>query len=175
MARLKRKSLLHDTSGASIIEVALLGPVFFALLGAILDTSVSYLAAQVLESGVQDTSRLIRTGEVQHKNWTVADYKKDVCGRLYGLFGDCSDMYVSVRQIDNFQAADYKVPLDRNCKINCKWTKSDEWQPGVASGVVMVQVYYRYPAILQLPIASNRLGDGRILMAAATVFRNEPF
>lgn len=175
MARLKRKSLWRDTRGATAIEIALLAPIFFALLGAILENSITYLSAQVLESGVQDTSRLIRIGEVQHKNWSVADFKKEVCGRLYGLFGDCSDMYVSVRQIDTFQAADYEVPLDRDCKVNCNWTKSDEWQPGVASGVVMVQVYYRYPSILQFPITSNRLGDGRILMGAATVFRNEPF
>ncbi|KQT49431.1 hypothetical protein ASG47_03615 [Devosia sp. Leaf420] len=175
MARLRRKSFFGDTRGATAVEFALLAPIFFTLLGAILETSVNYLAAQVLESGVQDTSRLIRTGEAQRRNWTVADYKKDVCGRLFGLFGDCSDMYVSVRQIDTFQSADYEVPLDRDCKSNCKWSKSDEWQPGVASGVVMIQVYYRYPSILQTPLADNRLGDGRLLMGAATVFRNEPF
>ncbi len=175
MLRSKRKSFVRDTRGATLVEFALLAPIFFALLGAILETSVTYLAAQVLESGVQDTSRLIRTGEVQRRGWTVSDYKKGVCDRLYGLFGDCSDMYVSVRQIDKFQSADYEVPLDLNCKVNCKWAKSDEWQPGVASGVVMVQVYYRYPSILQLPLTDNRLGDGRLLMGAATVFRNEPF
>lgn len=175
MAGPKRKSLWRNTRGATAVEVALLAPIFFGLLGAILETSVSYFAAQVLESGVQDTSRLIRVGEVQNRHWTVEDYKQDVCSRLYGLFGDCSDMYVSVRQIARFQSADYEVPLDRKCTENCKWTKPDEWQPGGASGVVLVQVYYRYPSILPFTLGSNRLGDGRLLMGAATVFRNEPF
>jgi len=175
IARLRRTSLVRDTLGATVIEFALLAPIFFGLLGATLENSVAYLASQVLETGVQDASRLVRVGEVQRRGWSVADYKKDVCSRLYGLYGNCEDMYVSVRQIDAFSVADYDVPVDRACTQDCAWTKPDEWQPGGSSALVMVQVYYRYPSVMPFSLGTNRLGDGRLLMGAATVFRNEPF
>lgn len=175
MARGRLRSLVRDTRGATMIEFAILAPIFFAILAAILQTSIQYLAAQVLESGVYDASRAIRVGMAQRENWSAADYKKNVCDRLYGLFGDCTDMHVNVRQITDFQSASTGVPLDLTCVKDCKWTEDDVWTPGGSSSVVLVQVFYRYPAVLQMPLAPNALPDGRILLSAATVFRNEPF
>lgn len=175
MARKRLKSLVRDTRGATMIEFGLLAPIFFGILTAILETSVQFFAAQVLESGIYDASRSIRVGQVQREAWSVDDYKSNICNRLYGLFGDCSDLHVNVRQISNFQSANYSVPLDLTCKENCDWTEDDVFAPGGASNVVLVQVHYRYPTILQLPFAANRLPDGRSLLSAATVFQNEPF
>lgn len=158
-----------------MIEFAILAPIFFAILAAILETSIQYFAAQVFESGVYDASRNIRVGMAQREGWSAVEYKKDVCDRLYGLFGDCSDMLVSVKQINDFKSVSYSVPVDPSCKQNCKWTQPDNWAPGGSSSVVLVQAYYRYPSILRLPFAANVLGDGRTLISAATVFRNEPF
>lgn len=175
MSRWRLKSLARDTRGATMIEFAILAPIFFAILTAILETSVQYFAAQVLESGVYDASRSIRVGLAKRDGWTVDDYKNNVCDRLYGLFGDCADMHVNVRQIDDFRSADFSVPLDRTCIRDCDWTEDEVWTPGNTSGVMLVQVYYRYPSLLQFPYGPNRLADGRILLSAATVFRNEPF
>lgn len=175
MAGWRRRSFARDTRGATAIEFAILAPIFFAILAAILQTSIQYFAAQVLESAVQDTSRTIRVGQVQREGWTVADYKKNVCGRLFGFFGDCADLRVNVRQIDDFKSATYSIPLDQSCKQDCKWTEDDVWTPGVASSVVLVQVFYRYPSIVPVPFVTNDLPDGRRLLGAATIFRNEPF
>lgn len=175
MSRWRLKSLARDTRGATMIEFAILAPIFFAILTAILETSLQFFAAQVLESGVSDASRNIRVGMAQRDRWTLDEYKGNVCDRLFGLFGDCADMHVSVRQIDNFQSANYSVPLDLTCEKDCDWTEDEVWAPAGSSGVVLVQVYYRYPSILSFPYAPNRLPDGRTLLSAATVFRNEPF
>lgn len=175
MARRRLKSLARDTRGTTMIEFAILAPIFFGILTAILETSLQFFAAQVLESGVYDASRTIRVGQAQREGWSVDDYKSNICNRLYGLFGDCSDLHVNVQQISNFQSADYSVPLDLTCKENCDWTEDDVWAPGGASGVVLVQVHFRYPSILQVPFAANKLPDGRSLLSAATIFQNEPF
>lgn len=175
MAVWRRRSFARDTRGATLVEFAILAPIFFAILAAILQTSLQFLAAQVLESAVYDASRTIRVGQAQRETWTVSDYKKTVCDRLYGLFGDCSDLHVNVRQIDNFRSANYSVPLDLKCLKDCKWTEGEVWAPGVASSVVLVQVYYRYPSIVPVPFATTALPDGRRLLGAATIFRNEPF
>ena len=175
MSRWRLKSLARDTRGATMIEFAILAPILFAILTAILETSLQFLAAQVLESGNYDASRSIRVGMAQQEGWTVEDYKDNVCSRLYGLFGDCADMHVTVRQINDFQSASYSVPLDLTCKKDCDWTEPEVWTPGGSSSVVLVQVHYRYPSLLQFPYSPNRLADGQTLFSAATVFRNEPF
>lgn len=175
MTRGRRKSLARDTRGVTMVEFALLAPIFFGILTALLEVSVQYLAAQVLESGVHDASRAIRVGMAQREAWSVDDYKRNVCDRLYGLFGDCADLHVNVQQISDFRTARYVVPLDRNCRTNCNWTEDEVWSPGGSSSTVLVQVFYRYPAILNLPFATNELGDGRILFSAASIFKNEPF
>lgn len=175
MSRWRLKSLARDTRGATMIEFAILAPIFFAILTAILETSLQFFAAQVMESSVYDASRSIRVGQAQQDRWTVDTYKKTVCDRLYGLFGDCADMHVTVRQIDDFQSADYSIPLDLTCEKDCDWTDPEVWTPGGSSSVVLVQVHYRYPSLLQFPYSPNRLPDGRALLSAATVFRNEPF
>jgi hypothetical protein len=175
MSDWRLKSLARDTRGATVIEFAILAPIFFAILTAILETSLQFLAAQVLESSVYDANRSIRVGMAQQNSWTVDNYKDNICDSLYGLFGDCADMHVNVRPIDDFESANYSVPLDLSCEKDCDWTENELWTPGGSSSVVLVQVYYRYPTILQFPYAPNRLLDGRTLMSATTVFRNEPF
>jgi len=175
MSRWRLKSLARDTRGATVIEFAILAPIFFGILTAILETSLQFFAAQVLEAGVYDANRSIRVGLAQQNSWTVEDYKDNICDRLYGLFGNCADMHVDVRPIGDFQSADYSVPLDLNCVRDCEWTEDEVWTPGSSSSVVLVQVYYRYPSVLQFPYSPNKLPDGRMLLSAAAVFQNEPF
>ena len=55
------RGFAHDESGVTAIEFGLLAVPFFSILGAILETSLVFLSGQVLESAVQDASRLIRT------------------------------------------------------------------------------------------------------------------
>lgn len=176
MARWRRRNFARDTRGATMIEFALLAPIFFALLAAILETALLFLAAQVFESAVQDATRAIRVGRASQEVWSVDEFKDAVCDRLFGLFGNCSDMYISVTQLNNFNAIDPGLPLDPDCTENCDWTEDDVWTAGASSAVMQIQAYYRYPTILQIgPFAQNALGDGRRLLSAATVFRNEPF
>jgi len=176
MARRHWSLFARDTRGATAVEFAVLAPIFFALLGAILQTALTFFAAQVLESAMNDTSRAIRIGQALRESWTVSDFKSGVCNRLYGLFGSCSDLHVDVRQINSFADANIAVPLDLNCQKNCNWTEPDRWTTGDASSVMLVQVYYRYPVILKFgPSSSADLADGRHLLSSATIFRNEPF
>ncbi|KKB76720.1 hypothetical protein VW35_18410 [Devosia soli] len=166
----------RDTRGATAVEFAILAPIFFAVLAAILQTALSFFAAQVLESAMNDTSRAIRTGEALREGWSVADFKDNICDRVYGLFGACDDLHVDVRQINSFADATISVPLDRTCTKSCTWTEPDRWTPGNASSVMLVQVYYRYPVVLNFGISGAAdLPENKRLMSSATIFRNEPF
>lgn len=173
--RQTRFSPLRDERGATLIEFGLLAPIFFAILAAILQTSMLFLSSQVLESAVHDSSRAIRTGQAQESGWSIANFRSEMCGRLYGLL-DCSGLHIEVSNLTDFQSANTEPPFDPECEEECGWTREEAWSPGVASSIVLVQVHYKYPLLVPVGrLSPNSLPDGRLLLGAAAVFRNEPF
>lgn len=172
----KIRSLVHDDSGVTAIEFGVLAFPFFAVVGAILQTSIIFLASQVLESAVHDASRAIRTGQAQGANMTLSQFRTDVCNRLFGLFPDCAGLHVRVNVVNNFQSANVAPPLPSPCIAPCDWSVGEGWSPGSGKSVVLVQVYYRYPVMVNLgPLGLSNMADGRRLIGSATVFQNEPF
>ncbi|QQR38577.1 TadE/TadG family type IV pilus assembly protein [Devosia rhizoryzae] len=178
LRRLRRcqKELLADERAVTAIEFGLLGIPFFAVIGAILQTSVIFLASQVLESAVNDAAREIRTGQLQQRSATVETFRTEVCNRLFGLFPDCAGLHVRVTTVTDFQSATPVPPVDPNCRAPCDWTSSERYENPVGGKVVQVQVHYRYPVLLTLgPLGLSNMGDGRRLIGSATVFKTEPF
>jgi len=176
-ARLRLRVFGRDEQGATLIEFGLLAIPFFALVGAILETAVVFLAGQFLESAVQDSSRLIVTGQAQTAATplTADDFRDKICAGLYGMF-DCSKLMIKVSVINTFAAAqaNSEPPLDPDDPS--KWTLAPEYDPGNRSDVVMVQAYYKWPIMLNfsgLNLATQ--SDGTRLLSAVRVFRNEPF
>lgn len=167
---------MRDESGVTAIEFGMLAFPFFAIIGAIMQTSLVFLASQVLESAVHDASRAIRTGQAQTASMSIEQFRTDVCGRLYGMFPDCAGLHVRVNVVTNFQSATVVSPLPEPCLAPCDWSEAETFAPGTGKSVVLVQVYYRYPIIVQLgPLGLANMADGRRLMGSATVFQNEPF
>jgi len=185
----RRRGFAHDESGVTAIEFGLLALPFFSILGAILETSLVFLSSQVLDSAVQDASRLLRTGQAQRAGITPAQFKTLVCDRLYGLFPDCDGLHIEIKVIARFQDVDMTPPVKWACDApaagqtpaqaaaDCaNWTRPEMFVPGVATNIVAVQVYYKWPVIVPFGgLGLSNLPDGRRLMGAATVFRNEPF
>lgn len=171
----KIRALWQNDRGAAMLEFALLAPVFFAILGAILQTSIVFLAGQFLESAVYHSSRVIRTGEAQNTNWSIENYRSALCDGLYSLV-NCERLHIEVDVLDNFASANVTPPYDPNCVENCDWTRPEKWVPGPASSIVLVQVHYKFPLVLSFAqLSLNTLPDGSLLLGSATVFRNEPY
>ena len=166
----------RDDSGVTAIEVGILAGPFFGIIGAILETSMVFLAGQVLDSAVQDASRQIRTGQLQGQSYTLARFEDLICDRLYGLFSDCHALQVRVTPVTNFASATIAPPLSSTCTPNCTWNWPEQFTPGQGSNTMIVQVYYRWPLILPMAsFAPNDQPDGTRLLGSVQVFRNEPF
>src|SRR5690606_12098453 len=83
----RRGGLVRDERGAVAIEFAILAPLFFTVIFAIIETAMTFFAQQVLESALQDTSRFIRTGQSQAGTpWNAAQFRRELCGRSFGFF-----------------------------------------------------------------------------------------
>jgi Flp pilus assembly protein TadG len=172
----RRREFLGDDRAVTAVEFALLGVPFFAIIAAILQTSVIFLASQVLESAVNDAARQIRTGQLHQTGATMSAFRNAVCDRLYGLFPDCAGLHIRVVEVTNFQSATVVEPVDPACRAPCTWSQPESFLPGAGRSVVLAQVYYRYPVIVQLgPLGMSNLPDGTRLMGTTTVFQNEPF
>src|SRR5258707_8613082 len=78
----------RNRRGSAAVEFALVAPVFFALLFAIIETAIVFFAGQVLETVTQDSARMIMTGQAQTTGYDKGTFKTYVCGTITVLF-DC--------------------------------------------------------------------------------------
>lgn len=175
----RRRGFVRDERGVTVIEFALLATPFFSIVGAILETSVVFLSGQMLESGVHDASRLLRTGQAQAANYTLVEFRETLCDRLMSMF-DCNGLHIEVQVLDSFTAAKITAPIDFNCKdkATCIWKadRPETYSPGGGSKIVIVQVYYKWPVILNFGnMTFANLATNERVLGAAAVFRNEPF
>ena len=54
-----------DDTGATAVEFAMVGPLFFLMLGVTLETGVMMFSEYVLQTSVQEAARIVRTGQAQ--------------------------------------------------------------------------------------------------------------
>ena len=181
-----RQGFSRDERGAVAVEFGILALPFFTLIYAILETSLVFFAGQILDSAVHDATRNIRTGQAQSPTppataWNIEDFRTEVCDGLYGMF-NCDQLRVRVDVIDSFTAAALGNPIDPDCEADqedeteCGWAIQENYNAGVGSSVVLAQVHYKWPTLINLPYfdLATQAG-GKRLMSAARVFRNEPF
>lgn len=172
-----RRGFSRNERGAVAVEFALLALPFFAIIGAILETAFFFLASQILDSAVDTSVRLLRTGQAQSVNLTASGFRANICDRLFNLF-TCSELKIEVKTTTSFSAATFAAPLSWNATNPeaTDWTIAEAYTPGEGSQYVTVRVYYKWPTILDL-MGFNlaNAGTGYRLMAAVRVFRNEPF
>src|ERR1700720_2101286 len=85
----------RNRRGSAAVEFALVAPVFFALLFAIIETAMMFFASQVLETITQDSARMILTGQAQAGGFSQAQFQSYVCSQIPALF-TCANVYVDV-------------------------------------------------------------------------------
>jgi Flp pilus assembly protein TadG len=174
----------REERGATAAEFGLLALPFFALIYAILETSIVFLAGQILDSAVQDASRRLRTGEAQTNTWNADRFREEVCKGLYGMF-DCSAgsnrLRIRVSVVGSFGTATVLPAVGPDCATSgkpedCEWTIVEDYSPGTGSEIVLVQAHYKWPTLVNIGgfnLATQ--ADNSRLLSAVRVFLNEPF
>lgn len=170
--------------GSAAIEFALIAPLFFGLLFAILETAVIFFAAQVLETGTQDSARLLYTNRAQNAGMNQTQFETDLCNRVNVLFS-CSPsssgspgVVIVVKSYaagTTIPAADLASPIAGGA-----FTGRSAYVSPNSGDTVLVRTFYQWPLIvtgLGYNIA-NLFGSGgsnsKRLLAASAAFRVEP-
>ncbi|MBC9879280.1 pilus assembly protein [Bradyrhizobium sp. INPA01-394B] len=169
--------------GSAAVEFALVAPVFFALLFAIIETALMFFASQVLETVAQNSARVVLTGQAQSGSvascavnsvstpCTQATFKTYVCSQIPALF-DCNSLVVDVESYSSFSA----ISLANFNACNFDSTNMG-YNPGTSGQPVVVRLYYKWPLFvtgLGYNLACSASNNTRLLVATAA-FQNEPY
>lgn len=166
------KRFARGREASAAIEFGLVALPFTALIFAIIETALVFLAGQTLEAAVANSARLIMTGQAQTAGYTQANFKTQVCAQLTSLFDCANGVYVDVKTYTDFASVNTASPVTNGQLDTSKFT----YQPGGPGSIVVVQLYYQWPIYVSLysDNLSTLNGNKRLLVATAA-FRNEPY
>jgi Flp pilus assembly protein TadG len=175
-ARLFRpfKRLVRSEDGATAVEFSLVAAPFLALLVALFQTGIVFLASRVLDEVVAQSGRYIMTGQAQTGGITQSGFATYVCNQTFALF-TCANFMINVQNYSNFASASTTTPtltFNGSGAVSNSWTYS----PGNPGDIVVLQVMYQWPVILG-PLGFNlsNLSNGNRLLVSTAVFKNEPY
>jgi Flp pilus assembly protein TadG len=160
----------RNRHGSAAVEFALVAPVFFALLFAIIETAIVFMAGQVLETITQNSARMILTGQAQNGSYSQSQFQSYVCSQIPALF-TCANVAVNVQNFPSFSTVTFNSPVDGSCNFN-----SMNYNPGGPGDVVIVQLSYQWPLFVTgLGYNIANCGSSKRLLTATAAFRNEPY
>lgn len=173
--RLKKsiETWAEDKRGIAAVEFALIATPFFFLIFGLLEVCVLFIMSSVLEHGVNEAARGIRTGQMQENGFGQVAFKNSVCAELFDLLDCDAKLRFDVKTFNSFSETQNPSALDADGNLD----DSDfDFDMGDANDIVVVRVFYEWQLITPLlsqPLSN--MSDDRRLLQATVAFRNEPF
>ena len=146
---------------------------FFFMMFAIMEIALIFVTNSILENAVQESGRLVRTGQADNAGLTAEQFKTELCSRMSIFSGDCPGRaFVDVREIPQFRAPGTTGPM-----AGGTFDESGlDIQPGDPGSLMLVRVWYRQPLVTPyLNQSLSRLNDNNAVLTISTAFRNEPY
>jgi len=180
----------RSRAGSAAVEFALVAPVFFALLFAIIEVAIMFFASQVLETITQDSARALMTGQAQTgavsacavggvaTPCTAASFHTYACqGLAQVLFGsggsNCPNLYIDVESYSSFS----NVAINNQIDGSGNFTNANmQYSPGGPGDTVVVRMFYQWPLFVTgLGFNISNLSGNQRLLVATSAFQNEPY
>jgi len=180
--RLRRRLRADGIKGSAAIEFALIAPVFFILLMGTIETGVIFFAQSTLQNAVNDTARMVRTGQTgcfttsggNCVAMTQAQFRAQICGEASAILQDCNgaSLQFDVQAYSSgFSSASNASPL-----VAGDLPALTVFNVGNACDVVLVRAFYKWPVFTPiLGFFLENVAGGYHLLSTAAAFRNEPY
>ena len=162
-------------SGLAAVEFGFIALPLFAILVAIIQIAIVFLAQNELETAVEKAARTLLTGQAQQNGLSREQFISTVCANLPALFACPAGIMVDLQTASSFAAANTSTPtLTYNSKGQV--TNSWQFQTGGAETVMVLRVIYQFP-VIPGPLSFNlaNLPNGTRLLMASAVFQVEPY
>jgi Flp pilus assembly protein TadG len=172
-SRLRRLRRRQGRDGVAAVEFAMVAIPFFLMIFSILELGIVFILDSALETATMESGRLVRTGQAEAQGFDKARFKTELCGRMMLFKTDCVDRAtIDVRVIPQFAVKNLEDPITNGAIDPDKTT----YQGGNPGDLVLVRVWYAHPLVTPfLSQSVSRIGTGKVLLSAATAFRNEPW
>lgn len=172
-----RPDFAWNDTGATAVEFAMVAPVFFLVLGAIVETGLMLFTEYVLQSSVQEAARQVRTGQAQSAGMSAGTFKNEVCDMASIVLNCASDVSVYVRSEPTFTALKAAVPSYLSVGASYGGGASvTSYDCGTPSEAVAIIATYDWDFVMPgMSAFGNVDSNGKRRLAGFAMFRNEPF
>ena len=162
----------------------MVAPVFFVMLMGTIEAGVIFFAQSALQNAVNDTARLVRTGQTgcyttdgsgNCQAMTQAQFRTQLCSEVSTLLQDCNGASLQfdvTAYSSGFSSASNSSPLDASGNLPVLTA----FNVGNACDVVLVRAFYKWQVFTPgLRYFLANVSGGYHLLASAAAFRNEPY
>ena len=165
----------RNRRGSTAVEFALVAPLFFGMLFAIIETAIVFFAGQVLEQGMADMARQMLTHQAQDSGMTEADFKTKLCDRIKVMFncqGSLANLTVDVK---TFPPGTVITITDPIVSGSLTGPFAYSLPPSGSPNTVVVRAFYEWPLyVTRFGYNISNLSGSKRLLAATAAFHVEP-
>lgn len=169
--------LRGDEAGATAVEFAAVVVPFLTLVFGFVGVSFYFFIMNSVEKGMDQTSRLVRTGQAQAQGMTVKEFKQSICDKA-GDWIKCDDLQIFPATATNWNLVAPKPCVVNNVVQTTSVNENDKigQHVGCASKIVTLTACYKWNFTQNIPFVDfGNMGDGSYMLQAATAFRSEPY
>lgn len=168
------RRFVRGRSGATAVEFAMVAPMLFGVLFAIIETGTLYLRTTAIDAGVEEAKRLTLTGQIASSGDAVAQlgrFRTAFCDQA-GWIIDCDEVKFDVRAFKVFGTASMPNPV-----VDRVFDPSGmQFNPGQPCEIVVVRAYFEVWSVIgRMWNDAATLKNGNVLLGASAAFKNEPF
>jgi len=162
--------LLRSRRGVTLIEFALVGPLFLLLAFAIVDNGLVLFMQTVLDNATREAARQIEIGKVQNSGDSDGSglFKTTLCNNLGGLI-PCNSLTWNVQ----FSSVGFSSMTAAGSDSTGHLTATG-FSPGSQKSYVLVQVGYTQPYIVPA-LARISSSTGNLLLVSTVAQQNENY
>ena len=161
----------RSKEGAAAVEFALIALPFFMLLMGIIEVAIIIFTALVMEHGVIESARQIRTGQFQATGGGENEFRTLVCSNMPALVKCDTDLHIDVQTFADFGSTNFSDPT-----AGASFGDAFGYQDANSNQVVLVRVYYLkkiHTPLIGLFFANY--GTNQRIISWAAAFETEPF
>ena len=164
----------HRQDGATALEFALVGPVFFALIFSMIETGWIMTKGAMLDYAVGKSARMIYTGQAPDQGVLEAV----ICEEAQ-LFSNCAEnLNVELIIVDDFTSLPDTDVECTDANAEAEIAPVVQYSSGSGGEIVLMRVCVTTDVLtpgLGLGMAMSKTGTGRFQMVSTMAFMNEPF
>lgn len=163
-----------DKRGSVAIEFSMLAMPFCLLVFAIIESSLSFSAQQVMTSAADTLARDIRVERLSQANATGTIVRNRICDRLSTWVSTgCPGLVVDLKVYASFADVPTTIPRQADKDVDATGFATNV---GIGKDIQHLRVFYRWPYITDfIGHKLAELPDNKTLLFASATWKNEDF